>query len=956
MAAKDTLPYITTHREESQGSAKVDIESEAEGRVPTGEFSDVTLEGKSEDVCADCEKAHLPQRLVICHDGTWMLPDGAIGSMKGNASNVFRIWCMVKEGIVTDMNGKQWKQVRAPFIDGIGAVDRIIERIVTGATGEGPTGYEVKIRQIYKMCCDICPSRDEIFMFGYSRGAFILRSVAGLLHHLQALKPSLPDFDEQFLRGLRIYRAAQTKSQFLENSVFRHLSQNTRPAPKIKFLGCFDTIKAVNDSNLNDIGLLDSTLHVRHAMALFEKRDQLLVERFDVPKSEVSNKNDHSFQEAWFAGSHGNLGGAGEEDGLALWPLQWIVSEAEKQGLVLGFNRMPKSELEDPAKLIFPKGTHGMKQIDCANGINICIWNLAPVLDTEGFFPLLDSGRSSVFITTISDRAIFSTGGANSGKLIGYNPTARSGTFIHPSVFLLDETVASIANTVNATPYCEALRSQAVFSVPNSEQNFWNIHKELAAKKEIQYPRIVVCGMTEVGKSTLINAALGKKMTQESKGHQPGEHDIQVALESEDKSFIIHDSCGFEAGKESNYTAVQDFLIERRDQPSFQEQVHCIWYCVSTDNRRIQGSDRKFKEIDFGGVPVLLVFTKSDRLKREMKSLAIEEYQIQHECDVEDISDIPNSDKAHVKEREKELYEEEMLRRSSEWFEEIGVFSDYVFVSGKSRDPESVNHLLDVSRESMSSDRMIQIHAHAQDVFVDRKLKTSITKLVSMLLETRPKVAFFNSNERIEKLVTSAIQTTASIFHYKNFNPDAYVLLIRTELWPPTPPESVASWIPGGIAGGVATGAVYGAMSLLLGPVGVFARAAVWVGGIAVAGVANAQKLGLGLIMACLDVLLVLERLFWYTGSQIDEKCVHAACLYYLRVRPKVFAKVMGRLGTNFLQAENWPNKLELECLLTDIVKEFRYKRRSSGSSTVDSKEKSEIKGDLKDTSKVESS
>jgi hypothetical protein len=41
-------------------------------------------------------------------------------------------------------------KVRAPFIDGIGAVDRIMERIVTGATGEGATGYEVKIKQIYK--------------------------------------------------------------------------------------------------------------------------------------------------------------------------------------------------------------------------------------------------------------------------------------------------------------------------------------------------------------------------------------------------------------------------------------------------------------------------------------------------------------------------------------------------------------------------------------------------------------------------------------------------------------------------------------------------------------------------------------------------------------------------------------------------------------------------------------
>jgi hypothetical protein len=338
-----------------------------------------------------------------------------------------------------------------------------------------------------------------------------------------------------------------------------------------------------------------------------------------------------------------------------------------------------------------------------------------------------------------------------------------------------------------------------------------------------------------------------------------------------------------------------------------------------------------------------------------MKSAALEEYTEQHESDeIEDISDVPDIDKAQVKTRERELYEEEMTRRSSEWFEEIGVFSDYVFVSGKSRDPESVNRLLEVSRQSMTSDRMTQVHAHAQDVFVDRKLKASISKLVSMLLETRPRISFFNSTEKIEKLVTSAIQTTASIFQYKDFNPDAYVLLIRTELWPPTPLDSMTSWIPGGVAGGVAMGAMHGVMTLLLGPVGVFARAALWVGGIAVAGVANAQKLGLGLLMACLDVLLVLERLFWYTGSQIDEKCVHAACLYYLRIRPKVFAKLMSSLGTNFLDKESWPNGQELERLLTDTVREFRYKRRSSLNVSVDSgeetssAEKVEGRGDVK--------
>lgn len=160
-------------------------------------------------------------------------------------------------------------------------------------------------------------------------------------------------------------------------------------------------------------------------MALFEKRDQLSVERFHAPNPEIRNNDKHSFQEAWFAGSHGNLGGACEEDGLALWPLQWIVSEAENHGLVLGFNKMPNSQLEDPAKLIFPKSTGGEREIEGANGVKVRMWSLAPIMATKGFFPIVDGGRSAVFITTTSDRQIFAIEDASSGKLIGYEPTGK---------------------------------------------------------------------------------------------------------------------------------------------------------------------------------------------------------------------------------------------------------------------------------------------------------------------------------------------------------------------------------------------------------------------------------------------------------------------------------------------------------------------------------------------------
>jgi hypothetical protein len=79
MAATESLPDTTTQKEETKTPPKFNAEVEGESGVPTEDFSDIALGGKTEDVCIDCEKAHLPQRLVICHDGTWMLPDGAIG-------------------------------------------------------------------------------------------------------------------------------------------------------------------------------------------------------------------------------------------------------------------------------------------------------------------------------------------------------------------------------------------------------------------------------------------------------------------------------------------------------------------------------------------------------------------------------------------------------------------------------------------------------------------------------------------------------------------------------------------------------------------------------------------------------------------------------------------------------------------------------------------------------------
>lgn len=126
--------------------------------------------------------------------------------MKGNASNVFRIWCMVKEGIVTDEDGKQWKQVSVLeymrdchwfLLQGPSSVHRWnwscgsnprenchrrYRRRTYWLRGQNQADIQGRKQfshafwssladEEVQMCCEACPSRDEIFMFGYSRGA-----------------------------------------------------------------------------------------------------------------------------------------------------------------------------------------------------------------------------------------------------------------------------------------------------------------------------------------------------------------------------------------------------------------------------------------------------------------------------------------------------------------------------------------------------------------------------------------------------------------------------------------------------------------------------------------------------------------------------------------------------------------------------------------------------------------
>ena len=62
-----------------------------------------------------------------------------------------------------------------------------------------------------------------------------------------------------------------------------------------------------------------------------------------------------------------------------------------------------------------------------------------------------------------------------------------------------------------------------------------------------------------------------------SHGTDPGEHDINVPYSNESRTIIFHDSQGFETANASNFEDVESFVKDRRSQPIFEKQIHCIW-------------------------------------------------------------------------------------------------------------------------------------------------------------------------------------------------------------------------------------------------------------------------------------------------------------------------------------------------------------------------------------------
>lgn len=153
---------------------------------------------------------------------------------------------------------------------------------------------------------------------------------------------------------------------------------------------------------------------------------------FDATKSRPEVR---SMIQAWFPGSHIDIGGSAREDGLSLYPLQWMLLESKGKGLVLEFSkiheRFPWAKIDNPLEIIFPKdgdATKGLDPWSCTteNGIVITMQDLRKVHDEAEFggrYRLKDN-TSKNGLWPRSARKVFD----KDGSLLGWIPSGKFGT------------------------------------------------------------------------------------------------------------------------------------------------------------------------------------------------------------------------------------------------------------------------------------------------------------------------------------------------------------------------------------------------------------------------------------------------------------------------------------------------------------------------------------------------
>jgi hypothetical protein len=275
------------------------------------------------------------KRLAIFLDGTWNEP--------GDNTNVWRLRSLCSP-IASD--GTRQLHYYDPGPSGFKG----------GTFGDG---VSKNVTQAYEWLIDNYEDGDDIFIFGFSRGAFTARSLAGFITKYGLLQPGAPLSVPQMYER---YQAAEEKTIWKlnaevkqgtcdEHSDMEHWMVKYARCIKIKMVGVWDTVGALGIPKFNIPGISRSSFdwhhtglrvpieHGFHAMAIDEHRPPFEATLWTVRDGIAAKPRPlGSVEQRWFVGAHANVGGGYTNDLLGQPSLQWLADKASGLGLELRYN------------------------------------------------------------------------------------------------------------------------------------------------------------------------------------------------------------------------------------------------------------------------------------------------------------------------------------------------------------------------------------------------------------------------------------------------------------------------------------------------------------------------------------------------------------------------------------------------------------------------------------------
>ncbi len=284
----------------------------------------------------------MPKNIVVCSDGT------GNSAIKGRGTNVFKLYEAV------DLHGHEQnpdlaRQV-AFYDDGVGTERFKPLQLLGGAFG---LGLSQNIRQLYADLVRTYEHGDRIYLFGFSRGAYTVRALAGLLTTCGVLDGGEFGNDDElkaavrrayceYRRKYRTTLGRYVRKPYTAESAREFRERESAREVSIKFIGVWDTVDAVGlpddiAAPINalvyrfqfpDLKLSPRVERACQALSIDDERRTFRPVMWD-EEGEKSGR----IEQVWFAGVHANVGGGYPKQGMSLVALDWMMTKAEAAGL-----------------------------------------------------------------------------------------------------------------------------------------------------------------------------------------------------------------------------------------------------------------------------------------------------------------------------------------------------------------------------------------------------------------------------------------------------------------------------------------------------------------------------------------------------------------------------------------------------------------------------------------------